>query len=308
MKRIAITGASGFIGRRALERLGESYEVLPVGRKDLPQIEKVLQGVDGVLHCAGKAGAWGSDQEYYEANVHLTRNLLVAAKKASVRRFINLSSPSIYFDYKNQFGLTEDYVPARFSNAYAKTKYEAELEVAAAHGPTFETLSLRPRGVIGAGDTNWFPRIIDLRKKGALKQVGPGDAVANFTSVSNLLDAIALAFSAPSTAMGETYNIHNGTDERFWDVIEAGLKECGLDAQRRSVPLPIAMGLARLNETWHRAIGTQQEPNLLPVKLGVSVYSLTMDISKARNRLRYEPKQSTKEALREFADWASKKT
>lgn len=324
MRSILITGASGFIGGRAAERLSaRGYHVVTCGRgasrprtlvsseieyrradfSNVNGIRKILDDVDAVLHCAGKAGAWGTYQDYYDSNVVLTERLLAAAGQSGVRRFINISSPSIYFDYKNLFRLTEDYLPRRFSNAYAETKYLAERAVRAAHRQDFETISLRPRGVIGAGDTNWLPRIIEMRKAGALKQVGRGTNIVNFTSVSNLLDAIELTLSASGHSMGETYNIHNGSDESFWEVVEKALSAAGLDARRRRVPLLFALGAARLNEKWHRWRGSKNEPELLPIKVGVSAYSLTMDISKARRKLGYQPKQTTDEALAEFARW-----
>jgi 2-alkyl-3-oxoalkanoate reductase len=300
-RRIAITGASGFIGGQAAKRLTRAgYSISCLGRAQLQHPGEHLSGVWGVLHCAGKAGAWGRYDEYYSANVELTERLLKAAKTCGVRRFVNLSSPSIYFDYKHQLGLSEQFLPRRFSNAYAKTKYLAEQRVRGAHSEHFETVSLRPRGVVGEGDTNWLPRIIELRKSGSLKQVGSGPVLANFTSISNLLDAIELCFCAPPSAMGETYNIHNGVEEDFWQVVEKALELNGLDGQRKHVPLRMAMLLAKANAVWNRILRRQKEPALLPIKVGVSAYSLTMDISKARQRLGYAPRQSTHDALAEW--------
>lgn len=324
MKTIVITGASGFIGGRAADRLVESgYRVIATGRSqqrprtminpeieyraahfdDVAKLKTDLEGVWGVLHCAGKAGAWGSYADFYEANVDLTQRLVDAARRAGVQRFVNLSSPSIYFDYKDQLRLTEEFRPPRFSNAYAETKYLAEQAVHRAHGRDFQVISLRPRGVIGAGDVNWMPRIISLRKSGGLRQIGDGRNQANFTSVSNLLDAIELAFSAPESATGQVYNIHNGVDENFWDVVDKGLRAVNLDSRRKKVTRSTAMFLARANERWNAWRGTEKEPELLPVKIGVSTYSMTMDISRAKKLLGYTPKQTTEQALEEFARW-----
>lgn len=328
MGRITVTGASGFIGSRAALRLSASGQpVLALGRDpacppglkntgieyaqtdytDVLQLRSVFQGSEGVLHCAGKAGAWGSFASYWEANVAVTQRVLAAAAQAGVKRFVNLSSPSISFDYKNQFNLPEIFLPPRFSNAYAETKYLAEVAVRAAHSASFQTLSLRPRGVIGEGDTNWFPRIIEMRQAGKLKQVGSGKNLVNFTSISNLLDAIELAFKAPAFSESEVFNIHNGVDESFWEVVELGLKKVGLDGHRRRVPLAPALALARLNEKWNAWRGVAKEPALLPVKIGVAAYSLTMDLSKARRLLGYVPRQTTEQALEEFAAWYGKR-
>jgi len=319
--KILITGVSGFIGGRLAEHLeARGHAVIGTGRgaknhaaalyayvpADLTQAaecERVLVGVDAVVHCAGKAGAWGAYAEYARANVLSTQRLLAACQKSGVRRLINLSSPSIYFDYRHQFDLNESDRPRRFSNAYAATKFAAEQAVSAAHSSTLATLSLRPRGVIGAGDASWLPRIIAMREGNALIQPGDGSNLAEFTAVENLLDAIELSLLAPSEKLGGVYNITNGTPERLWDVIESALGAVGLDGHRRRVPLPVAMALARLLETYHRLRRSSVEPEVLPVKVGVAAFSMTMSIAKAQRDLGYVPRVSTAAAVDAFARW-----
>lgn len=321
MDTIAITGASGFIGGRAAQRLQErGYHVVALGRGKAPKslgeaeyrqvafdqaasLSAALENVHGILHCAGKAGAWGAYADYYDANVALSERLADAALKSGVRRFVNLSSPSIYFDYCDQLALREDFIPRRFSNPYAETKYFAERAVHARQSDHFEVISLRPRGVIGAGDTNWLPRIISMREAARLIQTGDGTNLANFTSIENLLDAIELAFKAPSAATGRVYNIHNGPDEKFWDVVEQGLHSVGLDAERRVLPRGLVMSIARANALAQRLCRVTKEPDLLPVKAGVSAYSMTMDLTAAKERLGFVPRQTTQEALAQFGRW-----
>lgn len=321
--KILITGISGFIGQRTADRLiqkghevfgtgrskgtkpdQQSFQYAPADLTNAQDCERITHNKDAIIHCAGKAGAWGAHSEYETANVSATRCLLEAARKNKVKRFVNISSPSIYFDFRNQFDLKETDLPRRFSNAYAKTKYLAEHLVHDAHQPNhFETISLRPRGVIGAGDRNWMPRIIALRNAGKLVQVGSGSNLADFTSVANLMDALELCLAAPTSAMGRTYNITNGTPELFWDVVESGLKALGLDSRRKKIPLFLAMGMARLSEIFATLKRSTEEPDLLPIKVGVAAYSLTLDISAAKSILKYSPQQSTQDGLEEFALW-----
>lgn len=319
--KILVTGATGFIGQRLVQRLtannhevvgtarsfsGESFQRYTFTAADLlkaSQCDQLTQNIDVIIHCAGKAGVWGSLAEYTQANVVTTKNILEAAKKNQVRRFINISSPSIYFAFEDQFDLKETDLPKKFSNAYASTKFQAEQLVQAAHKPSFLTVSLRPRGVIGAGDKNWLPRIIEIQKSGTLVQPGLGENLADFTCVENLMDAIELCLTTDEKNMGEAYNITNGTPEKLWIVIEELLKTVGLSSQHKKVFLFIAMTVAKISEIFHQLKNTQQEPALLPVKVGVAAYSMTLDISKAKTRLGYKPKQSTADGLCEFATW-----
>lgn len=322
MTTVLVTGASGFIGQRIVQRFTREgkYSVIASGRKnaeaqpagyqfrsaDLAQkvdCQRLVAGVDVIVHCAGKAGAWGPRAEFERANVESTRNLLEACRGSSVRRFVNISSPSIYFAYKHQRGLKEGDLPSTFSNAYAETKFRAEETVHASHSPSLSTVSLRPRGVIGAGDRNWLPRIIAMRQAGTLVQPGDATNEVDFTSVENLIDAIELCVGAPAEACGRAYNITNGNPERLWGFIERVLARVGLDGQRKHVPVAVAMTLARLSEFFHSLASSSREPNLLPIKVGVAAYSMTLDISDARNILGYVPRVSTDEAIEEFAEW-----
>lgn len=324
--KILVTGASGFIGGKIVERLRDSgHDIVTTGRgatsdsppgvsyqqadlSDQRQCQGLLRhGIAIVIHCAGKADAWGSFASFERANVQVTKHLLSAARDANVGRFINLSSPSIYFAYRHQFNLKENFTPQKFSNAYAQTKYLAEKLVQEAHSSIMPTVSLRPRGVIGAGDRNWLPRIISMRQANRLIQPGHGENIVDFTSVANLVDVVETCLSAPAQSLGRTYNVTNGQPEKLWDVIESALGAVGLDGTRRHVPLALAMLMARLSERYHQARQTVQEPSLLPVKVGVAAYSMTLDISDAKNILGYNPRITTSEAIQEFASWWHKK-
>lgn len=320
--KILVTGATGFIGARVAEALlaGGNHTVVFTGRRppkqtslvdrgatfvvgdlsDPAAARRAAEGTQAIIHCAGLAGTWGSYQSFYDANVGVTRNLLHAAMASGARRFINLSSPSIYVAFKNQFNLKESDRPKRFSNAYAETKWQAEQLVHAAHGEKLLTVSLRPRSVIGAGDQNVLPRLIRLKETGNLVQVGRGDAQVDVTTVGNLVDAIILCLEAPASAMGETYNVTNGVPIRLWDFVETVLKRAGLSTERRKVPYWPVMTIARMNEFYSRLVGKKEEPALLPIPVAAISFSMTLDISKAKEKLGYKPRLTTADGIEEF--------
>ncbi len=323
--RILVTGATGFIGARTVDALLErcGSEVVFSGRRqpaddtfqrrgarfvggDLAEAafaNRLTQGVDAIVHCAGLAGTWGAYADYHRANVVATDNLLRAARANRASRFVHLSSPSIYFDFKDQFDLHEDFLPARFSNAYARSKYEAELLVRKFHDPDgLQTVSLRPRSVIGAGDNNILPRLIRLQRDGHLKRIGRGQNRVDITTIGNLLDAIFLCLAGPANALGETYNISNGAPVLFWEFVAQVLRKFDLPMPRGQVPYALAMTLARLNEWRCRVFHVRDEPTLLPVPIGILGLSMTMNIDKARQRLGYVPRFSTQDGIDEFCE------
>src|SRR3990167_10148601 len=130
--KILVTGASGFIGGRfARFALEQGLQVRINGRRaeavahlvargaefvqgdlaDAELVQRLCQGVDAVVHCAGAVGVWGSYQSFYQANVTVTENIVEGCLKQQVRRLLHLSSPSIYFDGQAHVGIKEEQVP-----------------------------------------------------------------------------------------------------------------------------------------------------------------------------------------------------
>ena len=325
--KVFISGITGFIGKRLAEYLAnhpeKKYQIVGCGRspqsdftppifykqiKDWRSEDLFLsiEGCEVVIHCAGKAGAWGDYQEFFHANVELTERILEVSKKAGVKRFINLSSPSMYFQLKDQTDLREGDLPAKFFDSYGETKFLSEQKVKEFHCEEFKTLSLRPRGVIGAGDNNWFPRIIELYQSGKLIQPGEGENLADFTSVTNLIEYMEKLFHAPSEVFGEVYNVTNNEPVKLWEFIPKGLALIeGKEIQVKCLPQKLLLAISYLSQFLARLFNQKAEPKLLPLKIGVASYSLTLNIDKALEKGQYQPKQSTQEAIEEFARWWS---
>jgi len=320
--KILVTGGTGFIGGRTVGALlsqggnevsftgrtppkqttlvDRGAKFLPGDLTDETYVKRVTQNIEAIVHCAGLAGTWGTRDEFYRGNVLPTRLLLESAKTNGVRRFVNISSPSIYFDFKDQLNLKEGDLPKKFSNEYAKTKYEAEELVKAYHSKNLLTVSLRPRSVIGAGDQNVLPRLIRLQKTGNLVQIGAGRNVVDITTIGNLIDGIFLCLKAPEAAMGEVYNITNGAPIRFWDFVDEVLKTGGQSLKRRRIPYLPVMAAAMINEKMSKVLGRKKEPALLPISVGIISFSMTLDISKAKKNLNYMPRFTTQDGIHEF--------
>lgn len=210
----------------------------------------------------------------------------------------------MYFQLKDQRNLKEEDIPKKFFDAYGETKYLSEKLVNEYHCEEFQTVSLRPRGVIGAGDNNWFPRIIDLYRSQRLIRPGRGENEVDFTSVSNLVDFMEKLIHVQKEFMGQSYNVSNDKPVRLWEFIESGLKLMGEKPKLKTLPQGLLMFLSRLSEFFSKLLGKSEEPKLLPLKIGVASYSMTLNIEKAK-AAGYEAKQTNLEALEEFARWYS---
>ncbi len=322
--RILITGASGFIGGRfAADALSRGLEVRCCGRNtqamhwlasrgaeclsgdllDADFTRRASRDCEAIVHCAGAVGTWGSYRHFHDANVRATENVLAAAGSNGTRRLVHLSSPSIYFDGKSHHDVTEDFLPRRFFDHYGATKHLADQKVFAAGQAGLEVIALRPRFVIGAGDTSIFPRLLRAHQSGRLRIIGDGSNRVDLTPVENLNLAMHKALAAPDSALGRAYNISNGQPVLFWEKFNQLLQRLGLPELHRHIANPLAYAMAALAETRARLTPGQPEPAMLRLGMAVMARDFNLDISAARDQLGYQPRVSIDQGIENFASW-----
>ena len=184
MKTIHITGVSGFIGSYLKQTLSQNFNVKSSGRlkspapKDenylsidwssaLANTEGVFNNIDAVIHCAGLAHEnkpTSSYQEYFDANVSAATKVFVEAEQAGVRKFLFLSSLSV-FDTSAASVTIDDMTKPSPINDYGKTKYIAEQElIKLAEKSDVELTILRIPMVVGASAPGNLERLIQLIK------------------------------------------------------------------------------------------------------------------------------------------------
>ena len=321
--KILLTGATGFLGYRTLEKLIEQVEIekiIATGRTlkkshqiDHPKVEYrlgnlvnrefvdgIVKEVDHIIHAAALSSPWGKNEEFVNANVLSQQNLIASAKHHSIKKYIFISTPSMYFELKDKFNIKEsDPLPAKFINEYARTKRDAEIILEKSGIPY---VILRPRALTGRGDTVIMPRLIRAYDVGRLKIIGDGENTADLTSVANVADAIVLSLNANQHAINNTYNITNGAPVKLWDSIADVLRQLDKEPPTKKVSFVVVKFVAQLMELKSRATN-MKEPALTKYGVGTLAKSLTMDISKAQELLGYEPKVSTEEAIVEFVKW-----
>src|SRR3954449_9183227 len=178
-----VTGGSGFIGGRLIERLrADGWDVRAVARSeaaaervrsrgaesasgdldDLGALRAGADGADTVFHCAAKADDWGDPAEFERINVRGTEKVLRAAREAGARRVVHVGTEAALMAGQPLVRVDED-TPLRPDSAalYPATKARAEQAVRAANAD-LETVVIRPRFVWGRGDTTLLPVLVDL--------------------------------------------------------------------------------------------------------------------------------------------------
>ena len=322
MKKVLVTGATGFLGTRLIEKISniKGLEIVATGRtvktkkiskksnlkyilgdlKDTQFIDSITDGLDAIIHTAALSAQMGNPKDLYRSNIEVTKNLLEAAKTKKVKKFIFISSPSVYFRFKHQLDLKESDILPKPINIYSSSKREAEKLVQSSGIPY---VILRPRALIGRGDKVIIPRILRAHSEGRLMRMGDETNRVDITPVSNVVDAIILALNAEKKAVNQIYNISNGKPELLWPILDNLFLELKLAPPTKKISLRLVLVLAKLMELHAKFLNGYKEPALTIYGVGTLTMSFGMDISKAKKLLGYEPKQSVQEALDEFVEW-----
>ena len=315
--RVLVTGATGFLGGRLIRHLGaRGLDAIGLGRDEarcralqdaglttvsadlshsILHLAGIIGRVDAVVHCAALSAPWGRLAAFHAANVEGTRNALDLAETLGARRFVNISSPTVYFEMKDKVAVTETASLPRPINAYARTKAEAEQLVLAR--PKLGPVNLRPRGIYGAGEETLLPRLIAAARRGPLPLLRSGAAAIDLTHVNDVVAAIEAALNASPAVEGETFNISGGEMVSVRALVERVCTALAVPLRWKHVPFNPALMLARLMDMASLARPGSKEPAVTPYTLGLFAFRQSLDISKARRMLGWQPRISLEAGL-----------
>ena len=301
--RVLVTGATGFLGSRCMRVLADQgFSPIGTGRQtarapagfefvgaDLSRSETLgaLPKVAAVVHCAARSSPWGRDEEFVRDNVQATANLLQWAEKTGVTRFVHISTPALYFAFRDQFDVGEDAPQDRPINLYAKTKAQSEQLVQAS---PLSTLILRPRAIYGPGDTALLPRLERAIAAGPLPLLRDGAALTNLTHVDDVCDAIALSLKYDTNY--PVLNIAGEEGVRLKSLVEKIAESRDLKLRWRALPTPLVFGAARGLEWVYRGLSLPGEPRFTQYSAGIFAFSLTLSVHRAKSELGWVPKVS----------------
>jgi nucleoside-diphosphate-sugar epimerase len=256
--------------------------------RDHAAVMRACIGVDAVCHAGALSSPWGKRRDFVAINVGGTRSVIAGCRAAGVRRLVYVSSPSVVFDGRDHYDVTESVAyPRRFASVYSETKKLGEDLVREATG--LETVIVRPKALFGPGDRALLPRIVSAARAGRLPQIGNGRNLVDLTYVENVADALLLALEAP-VAAGNTYTITNDEHVPLWPAIRAILQRLQIPYAPRRVPLGVALLAAWSMEL--RARITGHEPLLTRYTAAILARTQTYDIAAARRDLGYVPRVS----------------
>ena len=306
-----VTGGAGFIGSNIVEYLlkygakkvrvlddlstgniknlepfqnKSNFEFLQGDIRNPEDCKKAVEGIDLVTHQAALGSVPRSIKDPVstnEVNASGFVNIITAAKDAGVNKFVYASSSSVYGDDPS-LPKTEDKTGNPLS-PYAVSKKTNEL-YAKVFGDIYKlpVIGLRYFNVFGPNQDprGQYAAVIPLFIDGLIKNKpvfidGKGDQTRDFTFVENAVQANIKALTTDNPeALNEVYNVAVGENYSVLDLYNA-LKEI---------------------------IGKDQEPQFREARVGDIKNSLA-DISKAKDKLDYQPQVKFKEGLQKTVEY-----
>ena len=312
---ILVTGATGFVGSRLVERLVRekksvkacvrqrnnlSFTTITTIIDDLTESTdwtSALSGIEAVIHSAARVHVMNDLSadplvEFRRVNVEGTLNLARQAARNGVRRFIFISSIKVNGE-GTELGkpYTADDTPAP-SDPYGISKQEAEqglLRLAAETG--MEVVIIRPVLVYGPGVKANFLSMMKWLNKGIPLPLGAIHNKRSLVALDNLVDLIVTCLHHPD-AVNQIFLVSDDEDLSTSELLRRMGK--ALDKPARLLPIPASwLNLAAM------LVGKRNVAQRL-------CGSLQVDISKTRQLLGWKPLLTVDQGLKRAAEGLSK--
>ncbi|MFH0969931.1 MAG: NAD-dependent epimerase/dehydratase family protein [Candidatus Diapherotrites archaeon] len=294
--KILLTGSTGMIGNAVRVRLEKKYTLVEASKSkgiDITQkedAERVMKGVDVVVHAAATIDERTPKEEMYRINVEGTRNLLNAAEKENVSKFIFISSVGIFGKAKEK--LDEQSIQMPETN-YEKSKAEAEKLVWNMQ-EVFPIVIIRPALVVGPND--YWKRIFSTIKKG-FPLIGKGKNKWQMVDVDDLADFIALCVKDKEIE-NEAFIV---AEEEMHTLREVVDMIADIQGVKRPKSIPQLLGVAGSYVFLLMSKITGKPALLIPAHVRRMGKHREYDTTKAR-AIGWKPKYSTKESLQKTYD------
>jgi nucleoside-diphosphate-sugar epimerase len=261
--RVLVTGAKGFVGKAIISAL--SHSCIEIGMLDLPPspadvppehffgvditnagaLEDLsnIGGIDAVIHAAGLAHQFGvvTREKFWRVNVEGTRNAAGLAARLNAKRFVLISSVSVYGKAGPEGSERSETSPCHPEGFYAESKYESEnaaREVCEKKG--IDLTILRLATVIGEGDAGNVSRLIKAVDKRKFYWIGRGENRKSLVYKGDVARACLAVLTGKQTG-GGTYNI-SARPESMKNIVSYIEQALG----KKVVPIGIPPGFLKL--------------------------------------------------------------
>lgn len=289
MKKLLLTGASGFVGKNILPILKEKYDTASLGRacentivadlsREVPALETHF---DVVVHAAGKAHCVprtaAEVQAFFDVNLTGTKNLCLALERVGVpKSFVFISTVAVYGCESGE-EIAED-APLSGTSPYAKSKIAAEnfLRDWSTKNGVILTI-LRPSLIAGANAPGNLGAMVRGMRSGKYLRIGKGTARKSIVMVEDLAHLALLAAS-----QGGTFNACASMAPSFAELEELIASQLGKKGPV-AIPIWVAKCMALVGDCCFGKAPIDS------ARLKKITETLTFSNSKARSKLGWIP-------------------
>ncbi len=313
MSHFLVTGGSGFLGINLIRHLlsrGHKVRSLDIVPFDYPEKDKVetilgdirnketversLEGIDIVIHCAAALPLY-KKEDIFSTDIEGARNMLQAAYKNKIDRFIHISSTAVYGIPDHHPLCEEDKLEG--VGPYGQSKIMAEYLCLEYARRGMCVSIIRPKSFIGPERLGVFALLYDWAKDGKnFPMIGSGNNRYQLLDVEDLCDAVYLCATKEKNIVNDTFNIGAKEFTTMKEDYQAVLDKAGKHKKIIGFPAGPAIWFLRVLEKLH----------LSPLYKWVyetASHDSFVSIEKAEKKLGYSPKFSNKQALVRNYDW-----
>ena len=297
MKKILVTGGTGFLGSYILQELiTQGYHVRALFRKkerpfwidpavlekvewfsgdilDIVSLEEAMEGIDNVIHAAAMVSFDPAEKKaLYKINVEGTANVVNACLEKKIKRFVYISSVAA-LGRKEGGGQVDEkakWEENPLQTHYARSKYKAEIEAWRGFSEGLDTVILNPSTILGYGD--WTKSSCAI-----FKQLHDGfpwytSGLNGFVDVKDVAKATVFLMEHPVS--GERYVVNGDTwlFQQLQDKIADGFQKSRPSRKATPLILGIAWRIERI-----RSLITGRKPLLTKESARVAVSKTVFD-------------------------------
>jgi nucleoside-diphosphate-sugar epimerase len=319
VERVLVTGATGFTGKALCERLRKDgvgvtafvrpssnvarlqeigVECVQTDITDAEAVERDFDTFDVIYHIAAAYRTEHSSEDMFNVvNVGATRNLLEAAKKQGVGRFVHCSTVGVQGEIDDP-PADEEY---RFKpgDHYQESKKEGELLARRYFDEGVPGTVFRPVGIYGPGDTR-FLKLFKPVSRGMFVMIGSGKVLYHMTYIDDLVDGILLCGSRPE-AVGEVFTLGGERYTTLRELVDLIAEVQGKSKTGVRIPYAPVYWASVVCDSLCKKIGVS--PPIYPRRVEFFSKDRAFSIEKAKRLLGYAPRVDLREGLSRTAAW-----
>ncbi len=280
----------------------DSWRAIDGDMRDVAALRRAADGVEVIYHLAAGQRmkpqfASLSEEEIYAMNLGGVRNVLDVAREARVCKVVFISSSAVY-GVPQCAPVDEERHRKRPIGAYGRSKLEAEELCVRALQQGLDVSMLRPMSLFGDGMTGVFVLLFDWVRRGRrVFLLGRGENRVQMVSADDVARAAVLAAITPDTA-GLVVNV--GSDPAgvpsVRAQVEALIRHAGSASRVTAIPAALLRNAARVLNL----VGLSP---IVPEHYLLADADFVLDISRARERLGWEPSGDNVAITCEAYDW-----